>query len=267
MDAGHAPHPSGKRIPTGGMSVEQTAGSGSPSAPAPLASVYIVSETRLFREGLTAVLARADGLDVVGHGRCADALEEIGELRPASLLLDMGGADCLGVPRRLHAVLPFVRIVGVAVAEVEPNIIACAEAGICGYVSQNGTVEDLIASVMRALGGELVCPPRITAVLFNRLATLAADRTAVPPGEPLTRREREIAGLIAAGLQNKEIARRLGLGNSTVKNHVHNILQKLNARRRGEIVGRRFNTGSWQDNAIAGSAPQRLQHASRGTEF
>ncbi len=99
----------------------------------------------------------------------------------------------------------------------------------------------MIASVRRALGGELFCPPRIAALLFNRLATLAADRSPGPLSEPLTRREREIAGLIAAGLQNKEIARRLGLGSTTVKNHVHNILQKLNIKRRREIIGRRFN--------------------------
>ncbi len=72
------------------------------------------------------MLARAEGLDVVGHGSRADALEEIGDLRPASLLLDMGSSKCMALPRRLHAVLPSLRIVGVAVAEQEPDIIACA---------------------------------------------------------------------------------------------------------------------------------------------
>jgi two-component system, NarL family, nitrate/nitrite response regulator NarL len=225
--------------------------------------VYIISETRLFREGLKGMLIREGGLDVVGHGSCADALEEIGPLRPASLLLDMAGRDCLAVPRKLHAILPDLQIVAVAVTELESDIIACAEAGISGYVAQHGTVEDLIATIKRALGGELICPPRIAALLFNRVATLAADRPSSPLDEALTRREREIAGLIAAGLQNKEIARRLGLGNATVKNHVHNILQKLNIQRRGEIMGRRFDTDPWRGSAAV-TPVGRLQSYLRG---
>jgi two-component system nitrate/nitrite response regulator NarL len=197
------------------------------------------------------MLIRDGGLDVVGHGSCADALEEIGRLTPAALLLDMAGHDSLAVPRRFHAILPALRIVAVAVAELEADIIACAEAGICGYVAQDGTVEDLAGTIIRALGGELVCPPRIAALLFNRVATLAADRLPSPLEAALTPREREIAGLIACGLPNKEISRRLCLGNATVKNHVHNILQKLNIQRRGEIIARRFDTDLWRGSATA----------------
>jgi two-component system nitrate/nitrite response regulator NarL len=251
MGTGHASNPIGKHAPA-----ERTSGRGGSNndaagLPMQLARVYIISETRLFREGLKAMLIREGGLDVVGHGSCADALEEIGRLTPASLLLDMAGHDCLAFPRQLHAILPALRIVAVAVVELEADIIACAEAGICGYVAQDGTVEDLIGTIMRALSGELVCPPRITALLFNRMATLAADRLPSPLDGALTPREREIAGLIASGLQNKEIARRLCLGNATVKNHVHNILQKLNIQRRGEIVCRRFDTDPWRGSAVA----------------
>jgi DNA-binding NarL/FixJ family response regulator len=211
--------------------------------------VYIVSETLLFREGLKEMLIREDGLEVIGNGSCTQALEEIGRLRPASLLMDMAGHASLVAPRKFHQILPEVRIVGVAVAELEDNIIACAEAGICGYVAQDGTVQDLVAAIMRALRGELVCPPRITALLFNRVASLAADCLPNEWHGVLTRREREIVGLVSRGLQNKEIARCLGLGNATVKNHVHNILQKLGIRRRSEIVGRRLDADPWRPRA------------------
>ena len=207
--------------------------------------VYIISQTRLFREGLMAMMIREGRLEVVGHGSSSQALAEIGNSAPDLALLDMAGDDCLVIPRQLHAVLPALRIVAVAVAELETSIIACAEAGICGYVAQSGTVEELVAVLLRALTGELVCSPRIAARLFDRLATLSAGQ---PPGaadSPLTRREREIAGLVARGLQNKEIARHLCLGHATVKNHVHNILQKLNIQRRSEILGRRFDVEPW----------------------
>ena len=219
---------------------------GGSADPSPLLPrVYIISQTRLFREGLMAMMIREGRLAVVGHGSASQALAEIGKLTPDLALLDMAGDNCLVVPRQLHAVLPALRIVAVAVAELETNIIACAEAGICGYVAQSGTVEELVAALLRALTGELVCSPRIAARLFDRLATLSAGQSPGPADGPLTRREREIAGLVARGLQNKEIARRLCLGHATVKNHVHNILQKLNIQRRSEILGRRFDVEPW----------------------
>jgi DNA-binding NarL/FixJ family response regulator len=211
----------------------------------PRPRIYITSETLLFREGLYAVLARENRVDVIGYGSCSDALAEIEKLTPELVLLDIAGYDFSSLPRKLQAILPGLRVVAVAVSEVGADVIACAEAGICGYVARDGNVDDLIATIMRALDGELVCPPQITAMLFDRVATLYSSHPPSPAGEGLTRREREIAGLIARGLQNKEIARCLCLGNATVKNHVHNILQKLNIQRRNEIFGRRFDIDPW----------------------
>ena len=131
--------------------------------------IYITSETRLFREGLNAVLARENTVDVVGNGSCSDTLEEIRKLTPELVLLDIAGYDSLALPGKLRAILPGLRVVAVAVSERGPDVIACAEAGICGYVAQDGNVEHLIGTIMRALSGELVCPPRITAMLFNRV--------------------------------------------------------------------------------------------------
>ena len=214
-----------------------------------LPQVYIVSETLLFREGLKAMLVRNGALNVIGHGSSADALREVRNLAPQSVLLDMAGSDSLVVPRQLRLILPDIRIVAVALAEQEARIVACAEAGICAYVAQNATVEDLVAAILRSLNGEVICPPNITALLFDRLASLAAGRILGNSDDVLTRREREIAEMIARGLQNKEIARRLCLGNTTVKNHVHNILQKLKIQRRTEMFGQHFDNEYWQRTA------------------
>jgi two-component system nitrate/nitrite response regulator NarL len=206
-----------------------------------LPRVYIISDTRLFREGLKAMLTGEGRLNVVGHGLSADALDEVTNLAPDLVLLDMAGPDSLIVPAQLRRALPALRIVAVALADLGADIIACAEAGICAYVAQSGTVEDLVAAMMRALNGELVCPPRITALLFDRVASLANAHPSGVRSDALTRRERQIAEFISRGLQNKDIARRLCLGPATVKNHVHNILQKLKVQRRSEIFGRSFN--------------------------
>ena len=175
-------------------------------------------------------------LDLVGTGPCKDALEQIAALRPEVLLLDLASGEGLNFPRRALALVPTLRIIALAVAEVEAIVLGCAEAGICGYVAQEGSVEDVVAAVVRAVTGETACSPRIAAALFSRLASLSTGPGAGCWDAPLTRREREITALVARGLSNKEIARMLRLEPATIKNHVHNILQKLNLHRRGEIA-------------------------------
>jgi two-component system, NarL family, nitrate/nitrite response regulator NarL len=206
--------------------------------------VYIISETRLFREGLSVILDREARFEVVGLGTNVDALESIERLVPELLLFDMAAPDPLVVVRQCRVMLPASRIIAVALAELDADVIACAEAGVSAYVTRDATVTELAATMLRALGGEVICPPRITARLFDRLATLSSRMPANPEEESLTRREREIAHLIAQGFQNKEIARQLGLGHATIKNHVHNILGKLKLQRRGEIFGRMLNIGT-----------------------
>jgi two-component system nitrate/nitrite response regulator NarL len=207
-----------------------------PAAP----RVYVVSDVRLHREGLILSLTRQRELSVVGAGCSGNVLSQIPASRPEVLLLDLAACDSLTIPRRAQQVLPTLRVIAFAVAEVEKNVLACAGAGISGYVAQDGSVEDLVTAVLRALKGEVLCSPQIAALLFNRIATLSNGRSTAPADAPLTPREREIAALVACNLPNKEIARRLCLGPATIKNHVHNILQKLNIHRRGEIAGLRL---------------------------
>ena len=206
----------------------------------PAPRVYVASEVRLFREGLNGMLVRQGGLDVVGQGSCAEALDEIGALRPEVALLDPTGNDCRVFCRQAHLIIPALPMVAVAVGELDTDVMACVEAGICGYVARDGSVEDVVRAVTCALAGEVLCSPRLAALLFKRLASLSSSHAVELAGATLTLREQEIAELVARGLPNKEIARRLRLGYPTVKNHVHNILQKLNLQRRGEIAGLRF---------------------------
>jgi two-component system, NarL family, nitrate/nitrite response regulator NarL len=202
--------------------------------------VYIVSDVRLYREGLISSLTRQRELEMLGAGSSGDILSQISALRPEVLLLDLAARDSLTIPRRAQQVHPTLRIVAFAVADGEQNVLACAEAGISGYVAQDGSVEDSVTTVLCAVRDELVCSPRIAALLFSRVATLSSGSAAVPTDAVLTPREREIAELVACNLPNKEIARRLRLGPATIKNHVHNILQKLNIHRRADIAGLRL---------------------------
>ncbi len=214
--------------------------------------VYVASHVRLYREALVGGLILHGGLRVSGQGTWAEALEQLAALRPEVLLLDLTASGSLAVPRHAQLICPTLRVVAFAVAEVDTDVMACAEAGICGYVTQDGSVADVVDTVLRAVAGELVCPPRIAALLFRRVASLAlGDRVA---DMPLTAREEEIAALLAYGLSNKHIARRLRLSESTVKNHVHNILQKLKLERRSEVAAQHLAPGAWRSQRAGGNA-------------
>lgn len=207
----------------------------------PVASVrrprlFVVSDVRLYRDGITAIFAQTDKVDVVGCGAMGDACVRAVELRPDVLLLDATLIEDSSTVQAFAAILPALRIVAFAVSETDHELIACAEAGVSAYVARDGSAEDLVAAVQAALRGELVCPPRVTALLFGHIAALSAGRAPQAIASALTPRECEILPLIEQGLSNKEIAKRLQVETTTVKNHIHNMLEKLHVRRRGEIA-------------------------------
>ncbi|HEX3455574.1 MAG TPA: response regulator transcription factor [Gaiellaceae bacterium] len=201
--------------------------------------MLIVSEIRLYREGLAEMLQGEDGVDVVGTAAGADeAVQLLRANRPEIVLLDMAIPDNAWLVSALVAAEPGTRVVALAVPENEREVLACAEAGVAGYVTREGSVEDLVAAVESVARGETLCSPRMAATLFQRIATLALERSPGSIESRLTSRELQILDLIDQGLSNKEIARLLTIELSTVKNHVHNILEKLQVSRRSEAAAR-----------------------------
>jgi two-component system, NarL family, nitrate/nitrite response regulator NarL len=196
--------------------------------------IIIVSDIRLYREALALGLARVDRVVVVGVAdTVASALTCIAEKNPDVALLDFAMPDALALPHAIAAAGIRVKVVAFSVADSEDEVCECAEAGIAGYVARNGSKEDLIAAVENAVRGEVHCSPRVAASLFRRLAARVQTTSQRPPEVALTSREQDIIALIDRGLSNKEIARQLKISLPTVKNHVHNILEKLQVSRRG----------------------------------
>ena len=219
-------------------------------------SVLIVGDIRLYCEGLGQLLARDDR---VGSAAVATSIDEtvsrLGAEHPDVLLVDMAMSGSLDVVRATRAVAPALPIIGLAIPESEPEIIACAEAGVSGYMPRDGTMDDLIEAMEGALGGELRCSPRVAMALLRRVAALAPG-----PDErlsaTLTRRELEVLRLIESGLTNKEIAGELGIEPSTAKNHVHHVLEKLGVRRRTEVAARLRRMGAPPKWARPGRVPE-----------
>jgi DNA-binding NarL/FixJ family response regulator len=199
--------------------------------------IFIVAEVRLYREGLAHALEQADSLTVMGTAARSPELRADLTTRPqAVVLLDVAGADGTGGVLTLLAANPATRIVALGVAALESEIIACSEAGAAGYVTQDESIAELVATIQSVARDELSCSPRIAAALNRRVAVLAAERRSASMQGRLSRREMEVASLIDQGLSNREIAHRLCIQLATAKNHVHNILEKLGARGRGDVA-------------------------------
>lgn len=201
----------------------------------PVACVVIVSDVRLYREGLEASLARDARLEVVAAVSSGEALETMARASADAVLLDAAVGGGLSLARRLRSSHPDARLIGFGMTGGVDDFLAGAESGLTAFVDCHGTIDALVEAVDSALRGELNCSPQAAALMCERLASLAGERS--DGAEPLTRREREVAALVADGLSNKEIAIDLRIGPATVKNHVHNILDKLKVRRRAAIAG------------------------------
>jgi two-component system, NarL family, nitrate/nitrite response regulator NarL len=215
---------------------------GLPAAEARRLRIVIVSEVRFLREGLAEFLERDPSISVVGL--CAD-LAELVALSPSLeadvVLVDAALRDGIAGARRTRQVKPDVRIIAYAVRETKEDVIAWAQAGVIGYVPDTAPLAELVRLIMDIHGGQQPCSGRVAAELLHRIALTESPgiaRNALSPAPALTRREREAAELIATGLSDKEIARRLNISLATAKLHVHNLLGKLNVQRRGQVVVR-----------------------------
>lgn len=195
----------------------------------------VVSDVRLYREGLAIALGARGEVQVAGTAADYDGAFALVKGAAATVvLLDAGMPYALEFARQLVEAEPSARVVGVAVNEDGADILACAEAGLSGYVTRDGSVDDTISAIIDATHNELRCSPRITAALFRHLS-----RPASPPpagASTLTPREREVAQLVERGLSNKGIGLQLNISAATVKNHVHKLLEKLKVGRRSDAA-------------------------------
>jgi two-component system, NarL family, nitrate/nitrite response regulator NarL len=202
-----------------------------------MARVLIVVGVRLYREGLVQLLSAREDLTVVGADAdgCA-AAQRLDQTAPDVALVEMGLPDLDAITQALAGRTPMIPLVAMGIADSDRDVLECAERGFAGFVTRDGSIDELVSTIRGAANGELTCSPRTAASLMRRLGALAAELRPTPAVVRLTRREREIAALMREELSNKEIATRLRIEVATVKNHVHNVLDKLQVRRRADAA-------------------------------
>jgi DNA-binding NarL/FixJ family response regulator len=213
-----------------------------PDSCAPAAAhirVVIASPVRLVREGLGASLHDRDGVSVVDAVSLdAQGIARIAAAEPDVILVDLGQTDAVTAARLMRGACPDTKLVAFALDEIDTGVFACAAAGFSSYVPRESSAEELLRALVDAMDGRMRCAPHIAAAMFRRLADFLREASPQASLPPLTVRESEILALAEEGRSNKEIARDLTISCATVKNHMHNILQKLQVSRRGQAVAR-----------------------------
>lgn len=201
-------------------------------------NLLILSDIRFLCEGLAAVLTRDRAFVVCVAATVEEALAVMAVQPYPIILVDAALPDGRAAVTRLRQLVPSAQIVALALNETEADVIAWAEAGVCGYVPRNTALDELADFLARIMRREQTCSGRIAAGLLRWIAESRAGgpKAATADAAALTAREDQIVRLLAAGLSNKEIARRLDIGLATVKSHVHNLLGKLALERRSQVA-------------------------------
>ena len=207
----------------------------------PERSVFVVSDVRLYREGLIAFLGSLAGISIAGSASDPAGTLRRMETHVDAALVDMSMRGALGLCRDLLA--RDRRVVALGMSDSEERMADCAMLGLHGYVSRAAGAEDMAKAIHRVCADRIYCDPDVAALAVSCIGNLARRQIGAAPAsqrdaqvQVLTRRELQIARLIVEGQANKEIARHLRIEVSTVKNHVHSILGKYGARSRAEAA-------------------------------
>jgi DNA-binding NarL/FixJ family response regulator len=203
--------------------------------------VLVADDHELFRRGLTMVL-EAEGdivvVDQAGDGQAA--VTKVGELAPDVVLMDvrMPHMDGLEATRRIRAAFPMTRIIVLTVSDEEDDLFDAVKAGANGYLLKEVSIEEVADSVRAVMAGQSLLSPSMAAKLISEFGSAGpvAEALGAVAGSGLTDQELEILKRVARGLPNESIAAELSVTESTVRNHVANILAKLQLRSQVEAA-------------------------------
>lgn len=209
--------------------------------------VLLADDHPVYRDGLAALLASVDGLEVVGtaeDGHSAVALAA--ELQPDVVVMDvqMPGLDGIEATRRVTTASPHIGVVMLTMAEEDTTLFSAMQAGARGYLLKGANQAEITRAVTAVARGEAIFGPAIARRIADFFAGGPAAGSAAEQAFPqLTAREREILELVAAGRSNAQIASTLFLSPKTVRNNVSNIFAKLHVADRAEAIVRAREAG------------------------
>jgi DNA-binding NarL/FixJ family response regulator len=191
--------------------------------------VMLVDDHDLFRTGLRNLLEE-QGVQIVAEAsEGSAALSLVRELAPDVVVMDlnMPGMNGIEATREITRQAPLTRVVVLTISDEDDDVIDAILAGACGYLLKDSSIQDLMQGIRAASVGEALISPHIAAKVLQRLRASSVDSETVAQGTELSDRETQVLRLIANGKDNAEIAQDLHISPKTVKNHISNILMKL----------------------------------------
>jgi DNA-binding NarL/FixJ family response regulator len=191
--------------------------------------VMLVDDHDLFRTGLRNLLEE-QGVQIVAEASDGSAaLSLVRELAPDVVVMDlnMPGMNGIEATREITRQAPLTRVVVLTISDEDDDVIDAILAGACGYLLKDSSIQDLMQGIRAASVGEALISPHIAAKVLQRLRASSVDSETVAQGPELSDRETQVLRLIANGKDNAEIAQDLHISPKTVKNHISNILMKL----------------------------------------
>ncbi len=218
------------------MTEQQTSAAG----PEPI-RVLVVDDHALFRRGLQMVLGAETDIEVVGEASDgAEALKVAAETTPDIVLMDVrmpkrGGIDATTA---IKDAVPSAKIIMLTISDEEADLYDAIKAGAMGYLLKEISIEEVASAVRAVYNGQSLISPSMASKLLTEFATMVRkdDERQQVPTPRLTDREMEVLKLVAKGLNNRDIAKKLFISENTVKNHIRNILEKLQLHSRMEAV-------------------------------
>ena len=201
--------------------------------------LLVVDDQELFRRGLTMVLSGEPGLALVGEAADGEAaLEMVIRSAPDVVLLDvrmpkMSGIDtCVAI----KGAAPTTRIIMLTASDDEADLYDAVKSGASGYLLKDSSIDEVAQAVRLVADGQSLISPAMAAKLLDEFKQMSRPDRATVLAPRLTERELDVLRLVARGLNNRDIAKQLFISENTVKNHVRNILEKLQLHSRMEAV-------------------------------
>jgi DNA-binding NarL/FixJ family response regulator len=203
--------------------------------------VLIADDHALFRRGLNMVLESEEGIEVIAEAEDGeDAIAKAEEFAPDVVLMDVRMPRVSGIEatRQIRDVIPTAKILMLTVSDEEEDLYEAIKAGANGYLLKEISIEEVADAIRSVVQGQSLISPSMASKLLNEFNTLAkqADEKPRLQAPRLTTRELEVLKLVAQGMSNRDVAEALFIAENTVKNHVRNILEKLQLHSRMEAV-------------------------------
>ncbi len=215
--------------------------------------LLVVEDNRLLRDGITQMLNRQKDMTVVASaGNGENTIRSVATSKPAVVLLDLGlsNQNSLQLVATLKKTHPAVRIIVMDLIPMQEDVVIFVQAGVSGFIMKDATIDDFLHTIRSVARGTRVLPPILTGSLFSQIvdaAVTGSGRSRLKISVRMTKRERQVIQLVADGMTNKEIAHNLHLSPSTVKSHIHNILEKLALRSRVQIANYARASGDFKE--------------------